>query len=250
MGLLDIPAPALAWLDGRLTLLPEYARLLFWGALSGLLSMGFYALLSPQHRIAQGKRDQARARHRLNAFDGELAEAWPLIRSLLGASLRQVGRATGPALAASIPALCVMLWLSNQYGHRFPASGAAAVTISPDTYRGTLSPGENGDYRIEIADRDRRTVARVPLPEAIPVVEKRQWWNLLIGNPAGYLDPSAPMQRIEIHLPRANYLEPAPGWAPDWVRDRTPDWMAGWEFGFFTALLVVSLITRQTLGIH
>ncbi len=238
MGLLDLPAPAFDWLDGRLAFLTDYARLLLWGAASGALSIALYGWLSPQRRIAEGKQDALRARQRLNSFDGELDAAWPLLAGLMGTSLRQVGRVAVPALAASIPALCVMAWLSNQYGHTFPDATPAAVTVTPDSYQGSLTRAADGAYRIEIADRNRRTIARLPLPEPIPVVEKRHWWNALIGNPAGYLDPSAPVERVAIALPRTRYLETAPGW------------MSGWEFGFFAALIAMSLIVKRAFRIH
>jgi hypothetical protein len=136
MNILEVPAPLFAWIDGLLQGLPAPMRLLLWGIAAAVLSMWLYRQFSPQQRIAQGRREQSRARARLDAFDGELTAAWPLIRDLLRASLVQVARVTGPAVLASLPLLFLLVWLSAAYGHAFPAG---AVAQGPD---GTLTGGE------------------------------------------------------------------------------------------------------------
>lgn len=239
VGLLDLPAPLFGWIDGLMSSLPTLLRLALWGALGGTVSMWLYRRVSPQQRIARGREQQLALRRRLDAFDGELTDAWPLIRQLLGSSLRQVGRVTLPAVVASLPVLCLLVWLSTAYGYRFPDDAdAPAVRASPAplSARWVDEPGHGG--RVLVVDpRDRRS-AEVALEVPVPVVERWHWWNLLIANPAGYLAGSHPVQRVVIDLPRRSYL----GSGPSWVR--------GWEFPFFVSLFAVSLALKRLLHIH
>ena len=73
----------------------------------------------------------------------------------------------------------------------------------------------------------------VPLARPVPVVEKRHWWNALIGNPAGYLPEAGPVERIELSLPAVEVLP----FGPSWLR--------GWEVLFFTLLVAFSLIIKK-----
>ncbi len=60
----------------------------------------------------------------------------------------------------------------------------------------------------------------------------RVWWTLFIGNPLGYLPDDSDFERVEFELrPRRFFDSPA-------------DWMGGWEFSFFTIMIVVSLAIK------
>ena len=81
MGLFDLPGPLLSWIDSGLGLVvPPTLRLILWGLLGGAASMALYWLLSAQRAIAAAKADAGDARRALDAFEGEFADAWPLIR--------------------------------------------------------------------------------------------------------------------------------------------------------------------------
>jgi hypothetical protein len=242
MGLFDIPGPMLGWLDGLLeAVAPPVLRLVFWGAVAGILSMWLYRVLSPQARIARGKAELAAARRSLNAYDGALDGAWPLLHQMLRVAVQQVGRVGGPALLASLPLVCLLAWLSTAYGYTFPEPGnapsirTAPVELdarwidghSPDGQRETDAP------RIQVGDSSAQAVAEVRLPEPVPIIHKRQWWNVLLGNPIGYLPRDSAVDVIRVGLPRKEYL--AAG----------PRWVRGWELPFFSVLVVVSLALKQ-----
>lgn len=238
MGLLDLPAPLFAWLDGYLTMLPSAVRLTLWGVLAGAASMLLYGALSPQQRIAEGKRQQQDARRHLDEFDGEFAEAWPLIQTLLRSAFGQVGRVIGPALVGALPVLCVMVWVSTAYGHRFPEQATAPIAVTPEELSAHWAAADESGGRIEVVDADERSVAVFSLPAPVPVLEKRHWWNLLIGNPAGYLPDSGPVERLEPTLPKRSHLPVGPGW------------LRGWEPLFLLAVLLASLWLKRFRGIH
>jgi hypothetical protein len=85
MGLLDLPAPLLDWLDAALSnvITAPGLRLALWGAVGAVLSMALYWALSPQERIARIKAEALAARQRLDSYEGALGDAWPMIGGML-----------------------------------------------------------------------------------------------------------------------------------------------------------------------
>lgn len=236
MGLFDLPAPLFAVLDAGLAhLLSPTLRLVVWGLIGAGVSMGLYWLLSPQRRIAETKIEAAAARRRLDAFDGEFAAALPLIGATLRPAFRQLGLVVGPAVAASLPLLALLAWLSTAYGHAFPAAPATVgVHTVPNGFDARLEPGSDAGAAPAVVVRDEagEVVERVPLQAPVATIHKREWWNFLIGNPAGYLPEDAALERIELALPEREYL----AFGPAWLR--------AWYVVFFAALLIGSLLIK------
>jgi hypothetical protein len=230
MGLLDLPAPLFGWVDAQLGgVLPPAIRLLLWGAVAGVVSMLLYRVLSPQAAIAHGKRELLGARRALDGHRGSFDEAQPLLRRLLRLALRQVGRTGWPALLASLPVLCLLAWLSSAYGHTFPAPGSAPRL---ETVPAALTAEwvQASPPRIALDAGGER--ADVALAAPVTLLHKRRWWNVLIGNPAGYLPAATAADLIRIELPRREYV--ALG----------PSWLRGWAPLFFTALLATSIALK------
>jgi len=236
MGVFDLPAPLLAWLDGGLgQIAPPTLRLIFWGLVGGAASMALYWLLSPQRELAGTKAEAAQARRSLDAYDGDFAEAWPLIRRVFGLALRQLRLVLWPALAAAAPALCLFAWLSSAYGYSFPGALASIdVKTAPGELQAQLvtpAPGAP-EHQIVVADQAGRVVGMVPWAAPIATIHKRQWWNILFGNPAGYLPADSEVERIELGLAPNEYLP----FGPSWLRP--------WYAVFFAALLAGSLAVK------
>ena len=237
MGLLDLPAPLFAGLDGLLSgVAPPTLRLVLWAVIAAALSMAAYWLLSPQARIAQAKADALAARRALDAYDGELAGAWPLMGRVLRTALRQLGLVTSPAVLGSLPVLALLAWLSTTYGHSLPADG------TPIPVRTTPAAGEvrvqavqaeadavAAGHQVVVLDQAGNVVGRYLLSAPVPTIHKRQWWNALIGNPIGYLPDSSPLEWIELGLPQREYLPLG------------PSWLRAWYVVFFGVLLAASL---------
>jgi len=237
MGLFDLPGPLLTWLDGVLGLVaPPTLRLILWGLAGGAATMALYWLLSPQRAIAAAKVGAATARRSLDAYDGEFADAWPLIRRVLGEALRQLRLVLGPALLSALPAICLFVWLSTAYGYSFPAPDARiGIHALPRQLQAELvapAPPPAAAREIVVADQDGQVVSTIPWAAPIATLHKRQWWNLLFGNPAGYLPDDAPVERVELDLAPNEYLSFGPAWLRPW-------------YGvFFAALVVGSLAVK------
>ena len=240
MGLFDVPAPLLAWLDQAMSgLASPTVRLVVWGLLSAALSMGLYWLCSPQGKLTDIKTKALKARRDLNAFDGDFQDAWPLMRSMLGLSFRQLAMTTLPAVIASLPVLAVIVWLSTAYGYGLPEDNQAiGVQTTPDVSASAeiktpanASPGN--PPRLVVTDSGGGLISDISLAAPIPTIHKKQWWNTLFGNPLGYLPDESEVEAITFDLPEKEYLNFGPGW------------LRPWYVLFFTILVLGSLMIKM-----
>lgn len=240
MGLFDLPAPVLSWIDERLAaFLPPLARLLLWAAVGAFLSMELYRLASPQRRIGELRRALEHTRRKLADFDGEFEEAWPQIRRMLALALRRVGIVLPATVLASLPLLVFIVWMDTNYGGAFPPPGnPVTVQAAGDFQARWIEDASGAPPRAEVIDPVGRPVAEVPVKAPVPVVEKRRWWNVLIGNPAGYIPDEAPVDRISIDLPRQQFLSIGPAW------------MRGWEVVFFASLFLFAFALKTVRRIE
>src|SRR5262245_10521450 len=218
MGLLDLPAPFFDLVDRNLLwFLPPLARLIVWAVVAVIASILTYKWLSPQARITATKAAAIAARRRLNAYQGDLESAMPLMRQSLRLASLQVLLVLPGALIGSLPVLSLLVWLDSAYARDFPpAQMVPAVQVSPaGQYVGNWQGAAAGGV-VEIRDTAGQTVPTLPLAKPIPQIEQRHWWNTLIGNPAGYLPEAGPLEQVRIALPEREYLAAGPAWARSW----------------------------------
>ncbi|NIJ42383.1 hypothetical protein FHS78_002677 [Parvibaculum indicum] len=239
MGLLDLPSPFFQAVDLLMQNIPASVRIVVWAVVGAAVSMWLYKLLSPQQELERVEAQARDARMKLNAFDGDMDKAGPLIANALGKAMRRLWLAFPPALVASLPLLVLVAWLSNQYGYRFHESPPqTAVAVEPGTYQATMvrpaAVADTGsDRHVVVREPQGRMILDVPVRAPVPVIEKWQWWNWLLGNPAGYLPDASPVTRVDLSLPRQNVISVG------------PSWMRGWEFSFFVLLFAFSLIFKK-----
>lgn len=239
MGVFDLLDPILYAADARLAgALPPLARLAVWGAAGALVSTGLYWLLSPQAMIVDLKRRIRDAQRALDAHEGELREAWPLMRRSLALALRQVAVILGPAVAASLPLLFLLAWLHAAYGYRFPVPVASArLGVVPATLQARWVTGAPRP-RIVVDDSNGQRVADVVMRVPLPEVGRHRWWNAFFGDPNGYLPARGAADAVTVDVLPTTYL----GWGPRWIR--------GWEAPFLCVLLAVSLAFKFTFRIR
>ncbi|MGH1477702.1 MAG: hypothetical protein ACRBM6_03065 [Geminicoccales bacterium] len=245
MGVFDLPAPVFTWLDQMMSAVASPSlRLVVWGLVAAVLSMGLYWAFSSQGKIADIKVRALKARQDLNAHDGAFEEAWPMMRSMLGLSFRQLGLTTLPALLASIPVLALIVWLSTAYGYALP-DGQSAINVqaTPDTpvsaeVKETPGASSTNYPRLVITDGSGALISDIALSAPVPTIHKRQWWNRLFGNPLGYLPSEGAIEVIAIDLPEKEYLSVG------------PTWLRPWYVLFFTILVLGSLAIKMALRIE
>lgn len=234
MGFFDLPSPLFRWIDALMTPLPLAGRLVVWALVASALSMWLYKVLSPQKKLVATEQAALAARQRLNAYDGEFDGAWPLIAGVFRTAGRRLWLALPPALVASVPIIALIVWISNDYGYRFPADGEPVATQTrPAEFDAAFVQREGAVPHVAIRPAGENALSEVPMPAPSPVIEKHRWWNVLIANPAGYLPDAGPVERIEVALPSHEVVP----FGPSWVR--------GWEVLFFSLFLVFSLVIKR-----
>ena len=254
MGLLDLPTPVLGFIDGLIDFLPAWIRLTFWALASSALTMWMYKKFSKQEDLGALKAEIKKTQEELAFYDGEISGLWPLIGKSMKLSFRNMGMTLVPALWASIPVLFVMVFIYKTFGYYFPEADTEVqlkpYEVSLDTELEVDSRGSFANSRgfivrwpaegqsVAITDQNGADVLSVPLDVPMPVIHKKQWWNWLLGNPAGYLDDNAPVEGVEVDLP---WMEFIPG-GPSWVR--------GWEFLYFMVLIAGSIFIKVAFRIH
>jgi len=241
MGVLDWPGLGFARIDEMMAGLPAPWRLVFWAMAAAALSMAIYRFASPQRRIAQAQIEAQAARQALDRYDGEFADAWPLIRQVLRTALHRIGLVLPGVLLAMLPILAMLVWLSTSYGYRFPDTDdtvdVAAIPSSTGVHAElSVMPHQATQpqkRRLLLRDQTGAIAAAIPLRQPVPVVEKRRWWHTLIGNPAGYLPDDSVIDRVDIALPAQEMLQMGPAW------------LRGWEPLFFAVMLSASLAIKR-----
>lgn len=251
MGLFDLPAPLFSAIDSLLGFLPVLARLLFWSVITAIVSMALYWLCSAQAKVEAAKQRAITGRKEMAGYQGhEFSEMWPLAKESLAASGKHFLIVLVPAVLSSLPALTLIVWVSNNFSYTLPQAGAditiqttpemslAGLSIDaerPDSYRALWPATETPLTLVSLADE---SLIALPLLAPVPLVHKRQWWNALIGNPNGYLAADSSVQDISFDLPRIQYLSIGPAWA------RT------WELSYFLLLILCSLGIKVAFKIH
>lgn len=262
LGILDWPGIVFGLInDLLLIVLPLPLTLVFWAFVSGWATMWVYRAVSNQEKLAALKPQVKAVQQKLATYDGEFSGLIPLIRENFRLSGRHIGLAIGPAIVAGIPVLFVLVWGSNEFGVHFPEAGdrvnvavsSEAVERDADNWRWVDTEARHLPSAVDEALRWRLNwpaqtayletadgVKAVELPPAkpTPILHKRQWWNLLIGNPAGYLAADNPVDSIRMDLPSHEILLLG------------PDWMRGWLFSYFVVLIVVSLGFKFYWKVH
>ncbi len=241
MGFFDLLNPYLTRADLFMVgVLPPVVRLVVWGIVGAAVSMGLYWLFSPQAMIAGLKVRVKQSRRELDAYDGELKDALPLMGQSLVLALKQVVVILVPGVVSAVPLVFLIAWLYTGYAYRLPAAyrdiplRAVPARFHPrwNASVGTASP------EIVVEGPRAKPVAKIALKAPVPYVAKRQWWNALFGNRNGYLPAHGRLKYVEIGLPKKSYLPFGPGWA------------RGWEAIFFAVLIVVSVVIKFAFRVH
>lgn len=252
-GLFDLAGPILDRLALLLGWLPGLLQLAVWALVAAIVSMGLYGLTSRQGELTELKPRIAAAQRALIDYDGPMGGLW----RLMGGQFRLIGRQLWltfwPAVLGSVPVLFLLVWLSNHYGNDLPppgepvrvtaqaAPGARLPTLRWDgvTTADGAAPGAwqlpwpSAAAPARLVDAGGTTFVTLPTATATPVVHQRRWWNVLIGNPAGYLPTPGPVEAVSIGLPAQQFLPFGPGW------------LRGWLVPFFTLLVACSLAIKR-----
>lgn len=216
-----------------------------WGIICGSIAISVYALLSRQEKIAHLKKQMKALRGRMLNPDLEHADFMSLVKDNLYVSMRLLGTLVVPSIVSAIPVIILALWFALNHTFTLPIEGdSVEVRIEPRwDSRISASPSNTFVVRDDsvrmVVGQDSRSVQieidDIPVYLGNPVdppvgkVEKRQWWNSLVENPAGYIEKGAPVSAIIWAYPKKIYIK------------NVPTWLGTWEFTFFMSVFVAAL---------
>lgn len=233
MGLLNTLSPIFGVIDDTVApMLPATLRVMLWAAILAVGTMLLYKWLSPQERIGRAKREAREARRKLNTFDGEFADAGPLIRDQFVTAFKHIGLVVPGTIIAILPLLCFLVWADNHLGHTLPATGDTPSVITVPTAAPNVSTHWNGhlDPPILTIGASGKTSQSYLVDVPVTVIAKYSAWNWLVGNPLGYLPDHSPLKRVHIDLPEREFIPFG------------PHWMRGWLAVFIPMMFIVSLL--------
>ena len=249
-SLFDLLSPVLSRIDNvmrdGLGLAPVW-RIAVFAALGSMVSMWLFKKLSNQDELARLKLQIRTVQKELVGERGGLKNA---LQRNLKLTVRQLCLSFWPALLASVPILFLLAFSSNQFGvAAIPAGARTYVTPiglerSPADYRwqGVNAQWDARKSAWTFYQPEAGQVASLMLGEqlqlslptvaAASTIHRRHWWNILLANPAGYLDANASIGRFDINAP------------PQIIFDWGPGWMRGWLFAFMVFLVLFSVAVK------
>jgi hypothetical protein len=121
-----------------------------------------------------------------------------------------------------LPALIACV--STTYGYILPAAGApVAIETVPqgfaaqlETVRAPADAASKPVHQIVVNDQTGHVVDRVPWPAPVSTIHERDWWNVLLGSPAGHLPYHSSIERIDLEGPAQEHLPLGPAWLRAW----------------------------------
>jgi hypothetical protein len=245
--------PLYHWIDsGLAAVLPLAVRLVIWGGLAGAVSMTLYALVSPQQSITCVKEQLKALRVKSRDDSLEFSEFMALSRQNLKSSFYLLFLTVFPALLSALPVLITASWIHTEHGHRLPLAADAqkleAVTpevevrfpgIDADSLHSkTMGDGSTVVYGLQLMMDSTTIYRQESFTPPVPVVSKKAWHHVVWSSPVGYLDDDAPVDEVELTVPKRQVLP--------WM----PDWGAGWEVPFFVGVLATALSIKLIFRIE
>ena len=258
-GLFDFASPILYSVDGLLSgWLPGFGRLMAWALVTAVVWLGLYKLISNQSRLAGNKVESRALKSRLADFDGSFLEAWPLLGRNFALAGRRLWLTFAPTVIASVPVILILVWVSHAFASRPPqaaerievdAIASEGHQLPPLHWHGDADVVEHGigswiiawperSGTLELIDSDGSVLLALPTPAPVSTFHQRQWWNALVGNPAGYLPDPGHVAEVRLGLPQLEFLP----FGPDWLR--------GWMGLFFGIAIITSLALKFAWRLH
>jgi hypothetical protein len=236
MGLFDALTPALLSFDNLLEPYSNaFIRLSFWALISALVSSFVFKKLSNPKKISQLKTTLKTMQNQLNQHDGEFSELKELAIGTIKLSIKRMVMTFVPALLASLPMLFILTFLSNHYELQQPQlNDSIHLNIEWEQHNGQqLAQIQNNtvinsdasetvnwpalNNPIDLTNTANNT-SIMTFPFTIStIIHKKQWWNSLIGNPAGYLMDDSDINSIGFDFKQQQIIKFGPPWARSWL---------------------------------
>jgi len=206
-------------------------RLCLWGAIAGTISIAIYAKLSPQTAITKLKKESRSLQKGILSADIEFKEFLKVSGNSLRTSFKLVATVMGPTIIGALPVLFFIVWIHTYQGYEnLPNRSDLAVKSADQSSKLYLSHLNNTDISI---NADNQVIyTGDPFSPPTSALHKRQWWNVVVASPVGYLAKDASVSNVELNFPKKQFLK----WMPEWGR--------GWEVPFFMCVFIAALAIK------
>jgi len=200
MGLFDLPAPALSWIDNLLSgFLPDLLRLIIWSVIAVALGFFLYQRLAVTNAV---KADES-----------------------------SNSRAFLPLAISALPAIYMATWLNNTYEFEQPKPGSPVkmemISLVSAVTAGKKTPPKPRTDKFEKAwpIPEGRLVFRdiaEPIGSSLnasparPSVTKKNWRNAFFGNPVGYIPKDFAIEEIKFDVRPRKMISVNSYWASNW----------------------------------
>ena len=214
--------------------------------------MGIYYMLSNQSKISSLKKNIKDLQQKIMNNNLEYAEFIDLSKENLKISFLLLLKALGPAVVSSIPVIIIAFWLQVYFSYSMPQKGfLLQINPMPEITKlvitsESLKKIKNNTYvviskktdNISIYEDSQVVYTGNIFSPAVPVIYKRQWWNILMENPAGYLKDASSVEKIIFNFSRKPVIK------------ALPDWISGWELPYLAFILIASLTVKIVFRIQ
>jgi hypothetical protein len=209
--------------------------------------MAIYAKLSPQASIKKLTQILSRNFKRILNDDLEFDEFIQISLINLKTSLKFVFIIIGPTFLSALPVLLVSSWIYTHLAFdTIPREKLIARSATADEPAQTLLITDSFTVNVKIPDNNELTEENVsvlnesgeliysgnPINPPTPKVYKRQWLNLFLESPVGYVEQNASVSSVEFNIPKKRLVQ----WMPEWGQ--------GWEFPFFITIFIAALAIK------
>jgi hypothetical protein len=247
----------LAWVFGVLDTIDGWlspwlvagGRLLIFGAVSGMVSMLLYKVISSQRRLRSLKEKARIVRRQLAAAGDDLGEVMRLTAINLKVSFSILGIVIVPAVLSSLPSLVVTLWAYANFHYAAPseraivrassgADGQPVEFLLPDqSWADSVAwPGSELPVSIRVGGT---TIFNGELGRRGYLgLHERSWIDSVDGLNTAFLMHGSPVEEISFTLPRQAIWPGVDGW------------IGHWEWTFFAAMLLGSVGLKFALRIE
>ncbi len=216
LGLFDLLTPVFATVDWWLeTVLMFELRLCLWAFLGAISSVLIYRLLSNQKKIDGVKSELKTAQKTLQEHEGDFSELKSLALTSIKLSLLRLRLTALPALLSVLPVIFILVFLSSKYDHVIPEAkqeinykitweapesvGDVEWTYPTDRQNTHALYWPTEGSKNKLQSKDGFQLLELPATP-VSMIHKKQWWNVLLANPAGYLSDDSPIKLIAFDL--------------------------------------------------
>jgi len=243
-GLLGIPFPLYGVVDRLMaSVIGATGSILVWSLLCSAAVLFIYRHCSPQKKLRVIKDRMREIGGELNKNPDDLSLLLRLSGENIKIAFKRFLLTFLPTCVAVLPLLSLATWLNSHYGYQTPLPGekviATAMPVSTEIGAGWASmltygvtntvEATEGVDALTLFGSDGTALAEVTFPPRGNVIAHKKWWNLLLGNPVGYLPVNSAPDAVLLDFDRREFI----GFGPDWMR--------GWEAVFLVGMTVFSI---------